>query len=146
LKGALVAPANAGVGGGANAGAGDGAKAGAIAAGPAFWASVTMGVINAVAGYVPACATVVNAATGVDEISDVNDETAGESAENTDCSWEVKAVPSEDRPWENCDAKLRGAATIEATSASSPDGSPSPRAAGGTVNCGNACAIDCAPA
>jgi hypothetical protein len=45
-----------------------------------------MGGTSALAGYMPACATVVNVATGVDVINDVSDETAGENAMNTDWS------------------------------------------------------------
>lgn len=47
----------------------------------ALWAAAIIGDISALAGYIPACATVVNVATGV-EISDVS----GESAPSTDCS------------------------------------------------------------
>lgn len=125
--------------------AGAGVAAGA-AAGAVLWASVTMGVISAVAGYIPACATDVNVATGVEVINEVSDDTAGGSAANTDCSWVANAVPSEDRPSKNCDAKLSGALTNPARPPRPADAAPPPRPAGGTVNAGRACAADCAPA
>lgn len=111
---------------------GAGAAAGATAAGPVLWASATMGGISALAGYIPAWATVVKVATGVDVINDVSDETAGESAMNTDCSCEANAVPSEDKPWKNCDARVRGLSPGRPgpPGPRTPRRRPDPRAAG----------------
>ncbi|WP_415857789.1 hypothetical protein [Mycobacterium intracellulare] len=94
----------------------------------------------------PAWATVVKVATGVEVINDVSDETAGESAMNTDCSCDANAVPSEDKPWKNWDASVRGAVTRSARPARPADAAPPPRPAGGGVNAGNVSTSVWAPA